>query len=101
MTKEEFISLINEYRTITEYNHEYYKFGIDLDASKFPIMSSVDNLLYICLRANYTKEGVEWIEWFMYECYFGRKSMEAVDEHGNLICQTIEDLYDYIQKHKK
>jgi predicted protein tyrosine phosphatase len=46
-----------------------------------------------------TKEGYDWFSWFMYEkayLYDLRKDMKAWDEDKNEICQTIDDLYNYL-----
>lgn len=46
-----------------------------------------------------TKEGYDWFSWFMYEkayLYDLREDMKAWDEDKNEICQTIDDLYNYL-----
>jgi hypothetical protein len=48
-----------------------------------------------------TKEGNDWFSWFMYEksyLYELREDMKAWDEDKNEICQTIDDLYNYLVK---
>ena len=45
-----------------------------------------------------TEEGYGWFSWFMYEkayLYELRDYMKAHDE-GKEICQTLEDLYNYL-----
>lgn len=46
-----------------------------------------------------TPKGYDWFAWFMYEkayLYKLKKDMKAWDENKNEICQTIEDLYDFL-----
>ena len=99
MNKEEFKEIINQYKIFNEYQHEYYKFGIDLYESQFPIGVPVENIVHLFFKTIYNEYGLDWIYWFMYENDFGNAEMEAYDG-DKLICQTIDDLYDYIEQYK-
>jgi hypothetical protein len=41
------------------------------------------------------------VEWFIFENGYGDNKMEANDENGDLICQTFEELFVYLEKNCK
>ena len=100
MNKEQFKEIINQLKTISDYADKYYEFGIDLFEGQFPILNPAYKTIDLLLDQIYTQDGHEWIDWFCYENDFGEKQMEAYDENGKLICQTIDDLFDYIEQYK-
>lgn len=99
MNKEKFIQILKKYKQIGESVHRYYQFGIDLlEVSHSPI-APIDDIIQIIFRSIYSEEGIDWINWFMFENDFGDAKMEASD-NGVSICQTYEELYDYIEQYK-
>lgn len=100
MNKEEFIKLLSLYEEFLKNCRKYYKLGIDLHESKFPTWTITEKLFDIIIEQNYNKFGIDWIQWFVYETDFQKKKMGAWDEE-TLICQSVEELYDYIEKYKK
>lgn len=101
MTRETFTSLLNEYKEFIDKSNKYYEFGIDLVDSKLSIAYNVDKMFEIIIKDTYTKEGIDWINWFVYENDFGRYGLGAYDESDKLICQDVDSLYDYIEQYKK
>ena len=99
MNKEQFKKIIDQYKIFTGNAHEYYKFGVDLYESKFPIGIPVENMVHLFFMSIYNEDGLDWITWFMYENEFGEAKLDARDG-DKLICQTVDDLYDYIEQYK-
>lgn len=74
-----------------------YGLGVDLYESPYELTSSFEQVTDNFFKMLYTESGREWINWFIYENDFGREGLEAFDE-DKLICQNIEQLYDYLEK---
>jgi len=99
MNKEQFVEILNKIKLLEEQQDEYYKFGIDLMESQYPILGTSYEIIDLFFKSHYTEFGIDWINWFMYENDFGEAGMEATSD-DELICQTVEDLYDYIKQYK-
>ena len=99
MTKVIFKKLIDQIQVIDKYNHKYYEFGIDLFEGKFPIMEEVGTLADLLWKSHYNEQGQDWISWFIYENECGKAGLEAFDG-DRLICQTVEELYDYVEQYR-
>lgn len=101
MNKEQFIDILKKIELLREQNNEYSKFGIDLLESPYPVAVTSYKIIDMFFEAIYGKEGLDWIEWFIYENDFGRNKYEAWDEDNKLICQTIEELYEYVERYRR
>lgn len=99
MNKEQFIEIFNKIKLLEEQQHEYYKFGIDLFESQYPVLSTSHEIIDLFFKSHYNDIGMDWISWFMYENDFGESKMEAWD-NDKLICQTADELYDYIEQYR-
>ena len=86
MNKELFKEIINEIEELNLYYDEYYRFGLDLFRGNCPVAELHSKLTSLFLKSIYTEEGLDWIEWFMYENDFGKSGLEAFDNE-TLICQ--------------
>lgn len=108
MTLDQFTDFLNNFRKIQDSAHFLYKeVGIDLLESKHEIVTWASKMLDIAIEAKYGKQGLEWVEWFIFESGYsegspitGRK-MEANDENGKPICYSIESLYEYLESNHK
>ena len=90
MDKKTFIDLIERMKATSETVNEAYRLKIDLIEFSDPW----EQIITILLKELFTKEGYEWISWWL--CEDGR---EAWEEDGTLIpMDTVEDLYNYIKK---
>ena len=50
----------------------------------------------------YGKNGKDWIDWWCFEKEWGtREDFTATDENGNKICESVEDLWEYVEKNKE
>lgn len=99
MNKELFKEIINEIEELNLYYDEYYRFGLDLFRGNCPVAELHSKLISLFLRSIYTEEGLDWIEWFMYENDYGKSELEAFDEEV-LICQDIDSLYEYVKQYE-
>jgi len=100
MTREEFKNIINLYKKYEFCVTEYGNFGIYLYEGRYPIAEVSMQIADLLWKEVYSEEGRDWINWFMYENDFGDSELEAFDSDGNLICQDIDSLYDYIEQYK-
>jgi hypothetical protein len=100
MNKEEFVKLLATYEKCLTNIHELYNVGVDVTESKYAL--PIEPIVDIILGSIYDENGVDWINWFIYETNFGKRAeMEAHDEYGARICQTVEALYDFVEQYKK
>jgi hypothetical protein len=99
MDKTLFLELLKKYELIYDYVDKYSDFGIDLTGGKYPILYEIDAIFDLIFRNTYNSDGIDWIYWFAFETKFGKKKLGAYD-NGKLICQTAEDLYDYIEQYR-
>jgi hypothetical protein len=91
MTKEAFINLIERMKATSELVNEAYRLKVDL----VEFLDPWEQIITILLKELFTKEGYEWISWWVYED--GRKAYEEVgDEVIEVPMDTAEDLYNYL-----
>jgi len=104
MKLKEFKKLLEIFRRTLLNCSELHDIGFDFYEGKYQFASDMEEMLMLTINSHYKTEGVEWIEWFIFENDFGNKKMEAWEETKKgkkPICQTTEDLWEYIKKHKK
>jgi hypothetical protein len=94
MDLETFKILIEGIQNQNNKTHELYKHGVDLLSFNEDYYREVVRPLMV---ETFGKEGVEWINWYIYEKN-GREDMKAWDKEGNEICHNIESLYNEITK---
>jgi len=92
---------------------ELYDIGFDLYEGKYKLSGHIESLLETSLKSHYTKEGVDWVMWFIFEADFGSKDFSvknndgdkiewgATDENNNPICYSYESLYKYIKQYER
>lgn len=104
MNKEEFIEFINTYKEYRNCSYKLYELGIDLteENSNVPLQSIGEKMFDQIINSLYTEYGIDWVNWFVYETDFQEKEEKYGAWDGEqLICQSVEELYDYIEKYKK
>ena len=94
MTLETFTTLIECFQNQRKKTHELWKLGIDILAYNEDYYREV---VYPLMLEAFGKEGVDWIDWYIYEKR-GREDRKAWDKEGNEICHNIESLYNEITK---
>lgn len=99
VTKEEFISLIKE--------HQLQDKRIDTlnvvfpDSFGAPVIDFGWKMFEQLLGVYFTEEGVDWIDWWLYE-RDGNPEMKAWDEdHDEIPMNTVEDLWRYVKQYRK
>ena len=102
MNYEQFLLILDNYKTYCELISDAYDVGIDLLEGKFATNSYVEKMLELSITSHYGEMGWDWVSWFIYENDYGQRGLEAREEDGDLICQTHLDLYNYIEtNHRK
>jgi hypothetical protein len=126
MEYKEFLTNIMTYKKLMEDISELYDIGFDFFEGKYKLSTHIENLMINTFNSHYTKEGVEWVEWFIYEADYGMKDFSSTpsyeknengefvlvngngeirwgarDENEEPICYSYESLYEYIKKYKK
>lgn len=73
-------------------------YGIDLGNFEDELQSVVSMLI----GSIYGKEGLETFNWWCYEKEWGtRKDLRMTDSSGNVLCETIEDLHEWLEENSK
>jgi hypothetical protein len=104
MKFKQFEELLNNFRSTMRSLSDLHDIGFDFYEGKYQLASDIENIFMLAIESHYEKEGVEWIEWFVFENDYGDKKMEAWEETKKgkkLICQDIKGLWEYIKQHKK
>ena len=127
MTYEEFLKILMSFKKINEDISELYDIGFDFLEGKYRMSDNISLMFEATLESHFTDEGIDWINWFIFENDWGTKdwsklpslnevtgkieieedpvkSYGAKDEKGNPICFSFESTYEYVKqylKHKK
>lgn len=97
MTYERFLKLTLGIQKNDRVLSELNKLGIDLINFSDGYYVIIDELT----REIWTKEGVDWLNWFMWEADFGQKAdITAHDENGKPICYSHESTYEYLKQYE-
>lgn len=101
MTKEGFIKLIENAQNYNKELDRWSDFGIDL--FELPISELGWNFLNVVLPELFSDEGVDWINWWLFEKPgFRGDPNQAYDEDGNVIpTDTIDDLWNIVKDYQK
>ena len=97
MKFETFENIVDILKERDEDLSKLYKLGVDLiefvDPHRFVISTLIEEL--------YGEGGLEMFNWFCYDRDYGKRTdLTAHDADGNLICQDVKSLWEYIEKHK-
>jgi len=101
MTFENFFNIIDCYKRGSEMISELHDFGFDLMEGRYQLSDILYQQLQNSIRFVYGDEGLDWVEWFIFENNYGENKMSATDEDGKLICQTHEELFQFLEKNHK
>lgn len=99
MNKKLFNEILDKIKLFDSQVDEYYKFGVNLFEGTYPIAETSSLITEMFWRSIYSEKGSDCINWFIYENNFGDAGLEMWD-NDNLVCQTVDDLYDYIEQYK-
>ncbi len=97
MEKTVFFNMIEELEKRDNKTKTLYLLGVDLTELDSPFESVIRDLMIECFGV----DGEDMISWWCYEKDFGkREDLTCQDKDGNLICQDLDGLYEYIQNSK-
>lgn len=92
-----FTTLIEGIQNKIKKDGEAYDLGVDLLSYGDAYYAQVVKPLLLQV---FTKEGLDWIEWFIYEREsFSGSTLQAWDEKGKEICFDIPSLYDTVKRY--
>jgi hypothetical protein len=102
MTFEHFKQFIDNHQLNYNSLDKLYDLGFDfLENEKFPLYDYLFNTLELFIKSHYNEYGWGWVEWFVFENNYGESKLAAHDENGNLICQTLEELFILLETQYK
>jgi len=97
MDFKKFEYFINKLFEHSETINSLYDLKIDL----IEFSSSYNELIFSLAHEIFTVEGIDWIEWYVYESKpLSREPLTARDKDGNRICYDIPSLYSYLLESK-
>lgn len=101
MTKEGFIKLIENAQNYSKELDRWYDFGIEL--YELPVSELGWGFLSITLPELFSDEGVDWINWWLFEKPgFRGEPNQAYNEDGSVIpTDTIDDLWELVKEYQK
>lgn len=121
MTYENFLKLTLGIKKTQEDSSKLYKLGVDLIEAN----EGFHKIIRALLDEIYTEEGIQWLDWFMYESDFGQKDWSlkpsyenvdgimvktheagevrygATDKNGEPICYSFESTWEYLKQYEK
>ena len=120
MEYEDFLGILIPYKKLMEDFSELYSMGFNFMDGKYELENNVAKIFDAALNSHFTEEGVDWINWFVYENDWGEKDwsiykvfnsqgeitdrdpMEAYgakDENGKPICYSFESTWELVKNH--
>lgn len=101
ITKELFIKFINNAKAFDKELDRWHDFGIDI--FELPISDYAWKMYDCFLEENFTSDGIDIINWWMFEKYMiPNKPNELYDSNNNVIpTNTIEELWECIKNDVK
>ena len=100
MKKKKFFEICNR---IQKFNLDVEKTGL-FSATVLEVSESLSFVVDELFREILTKEGFEWVNWFMYEKGYAdnklRDDLKAWDEDEKEIVKNLVELYEYLKKNK-
>ena len=103
ITKEQFTKVIEDTLKLNKEYDRWDDFGINL--WELPIGDIVANIAESIWDITFDEEGVDWINWWIYErpaLFEGDEVNRAYNEDGSEIpTETIDDLWNIVEKFRK
>ena len=103
ITKEQFTKVIEDTLKLDKEYDRWDDFGINL--WELPIGDAVANLAKSIWDITFDEDGVDWINWWIYErpaLFEGDEVNKAHNEDGSEIpTETVDDLWNIVEKFRK
>src|SRR5210317_248611 len=97
MTYERFLKVLLSLQKEDRVIKEACELGVDLINFVDPYHEIISELI----KEVYGEEGYDWFSWYCWDNDFGRNGFEAWDSDRNLICDSHESLWKYLEKKYK
>jgi hypothetical protein len=98
MKLEVFKEIVEKLKNRAQKERDAYSAGIDL----FEFTNDFHSVISILIGTYYGRDGLETFDWWCYEKEWGsRADLTMTDQDGNLLCQTLDDLHDYLEKNRR
>lgn len=124
MEYKDFLGILMPFQKMQRDFDELYHMGFDFLEGKYRLEENTGRILGAALDSLFTEEGVDWINWFMFENEWGQKDWSRVpkydretgqlitdrdpveaygakDENGKPICYSLESLWEHVQQYLK
>ncbi len=95
MKKETFLKLIHTITSVDKSQDSLFKLGIDV--VDYPLFNEIIDVIYSIIKDVYGTEGLDWIEWWVYE-KTNNPDLQAFTANENAEIRTIDDLYNYLEQ---
>ena len=103
ITKEQFTKVIEDTLKLNKEYDRWDNFGINL--WELPIGDIVANIAESIWDITFDEEGVDWINWWIYErpaLFEGDEVNKAYNEDGSEIpTETVDDLWNMVERIRK
>lgn len=100
MNRTTFLELLSLVEDVNKFIDKLEELGIDICEN--PLVSSVYKLFDTIISDSYGQEGLEWVQWWVYE-KSNNPELKAyeTDEQGNEveIIRNVDELYNYLEKY--
>lgn len=94
MTLDKFKKVIETMQKHNESIVDLYAFGIDIANARF--VEAFDRLSYLFLEEFLTDQGIETVEWWLYDDV----DHTLIEDGEKIDCNSIEGLYNYLKGHE-
>lgn len=101
MEYKDFNTILSTLKDLNKKISELYDIGFDFFEGKYKIVNEIETIKDTLFETHYDDNGVEWINWFIYENDYGERKLDATDENGKPICYSVESLWEYLNKNHK
>lgn len=99
VTKKEFIWFVESVKREDKFLDDCYNLKIDLSES--PIVDEYENLFKMIEKIWFTDDGIELVEWWLFEDIEDKKLYSAKDNSVIADVNKVEDLYDFMVSEKE
>jgi hypothetical protein len=101
MKKEKFVNGLHNYKKFIEDLEELEKIGFNLFDGKYSMVESVEPMLDNLLSLTYNQNGVDLINWYIYETDWGENDTQITWTENDVtheeFINTPEELFDFLE----
>lgn len=98
--KEKFIEIIESYFDTDKYIDQLNDF-LNINIFENPICNAYYKMFYNWLNASFTKAGIEWVDWWIFDREPNSSKPQAWNADNTPIpTETLEDLWNLIKEYR-